>query len=342
MLADIYAIDKGDHILVHYEKIVAESESIYIEVCALTKNNGEVEFSSPIKLTAPDHLLSVGIVSINKTKSIIIYHKRGHMYAQIAQVKDGVAELVNEPMFLSEVHYYTNTECIKINDNKILVTYATNDWELYAQLINFNDDSNEISVMQPIKMCDNVVAAYIDICNIADNKCLIVYNNPNHRGRMLAQMVYIGNDGDINISSPVIVNDDRVEFIKLYPINENKVLIAFSNTDQDSRLYTQVIDINEDGTIVPEPQIKRNNICYTEFITLKDMGNDKVIIAYHCPYKTGHYMQILDVVTNEVSKPIQLTTECGTGYNAIATLDKNTMVFLYEYRGKLDFTIIEV
>ena len=223
----------------------------YGTAIVLTINESSITAGSPIVFESAS-VDYISAVSLNENKVLVSYRDIGNSNYGTAIVLtiNGTSITKGSPIvFNSDSASYISA--VTLNENKVLVSYRDNGNSHYGTAIVLTINGTTITTGSPI-VFESASTEYISAVKLNENKVLVSYADYGNSGYGTAIVLTI-NGTSITKGSPIVFNSASTYYISAVVLNENKVLVSY--TDDGNSAYGTATTINISGD---ETSIKKS------------------------------------------------------------------------------------
>ena len=284
------------------EAIFPHDGSIYIR-CTVTNLGGSVVEATTTPIPAIDIITDIDSTYLDTNMHVL---ENKEYYGTMVS-----ANTVSVPTILFEVN-----DRIIVNDNQDNIT-----------LVNSVFDTKMNPITSDV-LINNDYTSYTTTCTLMGNKVLVAYNDSNVSSDGTIKVGTLNGD-TITFGDPVIFNNAFSQYIKLLPLTDNKVIVAYRDDGNNNLGGCRVGTVTGD-TITFGPEYVFNYVD-TNHIDICKIDDSRFAIVYS-DYGTGNLgTLIIGQVTDTtiIFGTRQIYTNSAY-FNSVTLVDTNKVAICYQ------------
>ena len=275
----------------------------------------------------------ISAVVLDENRVLVAYQGDGNSGAGAILLSiNGTEIIVGEPITFSstQVSYIS---AVKLNENKVLIAYK--DGGAYGTAIVLT--INEPSITKGTAIIFNgSVNSIISAVVLNENKVVVNYSDNGKNQYGVAIVLSI--DGiSITKGSPVVFESARTEFISATPLNENKLLVSYSDFGNGNYGTAVILTINGTSITVGTPVTFSTGS--TSNISVVALNENTAVVSYcntsNSLYGTATILSITD--TSITSGAGIVFRSASVNQISSTTLNENKVLVSYQDQGMYSY-----
>ena len=219
----------------------------------------------------------------------------------------------------------TEISAVKLNENRVVVSYRDNGNNTYGEAIVLAINDMVITKGSPI-VFNNAGSSYMSNVALNENIVLVCYND-NGNGYYGTAVVLTIDDMSITKGSPIVFESARIDYISAVKLNENKVLVSYSNTGNNSFGTAIVLTIDDTSIAKGSPFVFNNTQSY--YISATTLRANKVLVGYKdTGNRSNGTVVVLTIKGMSIAKepPIVFENASSSYISAVALTESKVLV----------------